>query len=118
MSLQLNGSTGLTFNNGSAQDVGGVGTGSQTWQNVAGSRTSGVTYTNTTGKPIMVSISATVLNTSIWIAYVSGIVVIYNNGSGATSNAPMTGTFIVPNGANYSLSVSGGSTVAYWAELR
>jgi hypothetical protein len=117
MAFNINGTTGLTFNNGSAQDVGGVGTGGQTWQNVTATRTNGVTYTNTTGKPIMVAITATVLNTGSWYAYVSGVLVVYNNGSGATSNAPMTTTFIVPNGANYSLTLSA-STLVYWIELR
>ena len=34
----------------------GLGVG-QTWQDLSGSRSTGVTYTNTTGKPIMVSLS-------------------------------------------------------------
>ena len=55
MAVDINGTTGLTFNNGSAQDVGGIGTGSQAWTNVTASRAFSTTYTNTTGKPIMVS---------------------------------------------------------------
>lgn len=118
MAVTVNGLNGLTFNNGSTQNVGALGV-QQTWQSVFFSRGFGVTYTNTTGKPIMVAITATVLNTSTWFAYVDGTLIIYNNGSGATSNAPVTGTFIVPNGSTYSANYSGGlSTIAQWVELR
>jgi len=52
-------------------DVGGfLGVG-QTWQDVTASRTSGVTYTNTTGKPIQVNVSG---GATGWLyAYVGGI---------------------------------------------
>jgi hypothetical protein len=49
MSLDLNGSSGVTFNNATAQSGAATGYG-QTWQAVT--RSSGVTYTNTTGRPI------------------------------------------------------------------
>ena len=118
MAVEINGLTGLTFNNGSLQDVGGVGTSGQTWQNVSGSRGFNTTYTNTTGKPIMVNIAATIINTTLIFAYVSNVQVSADAGTGATSNAPTTISFIVPNGANYLLSNSGFSAISVWAELR
>jgi hypothetical protein len=90
----------------------------QTWQNLLGSRAFGTTYTNSTGKPIMVNIAATIINTTTITAVVSGVTVAVENGTGATSNAPATVSFIVPNGATYSITNSGSSSLAVWAELR
>jgi hypothetical protein len=109
MAFNINGNTGLTFNNGSTQDVGGIGIG-QTWQNVAASRASGVTYTNTTGKPIMVNIMET-SNASSYF-YVDGVFV----GQGVGTGADATMSAIVPNGSNYSATLPGGFNG--WAELR
>jgi hypothetical protein len=96
----------------------GIGTG-QTWQNVLSSRAIGVTYTNSTSKPIEVSVSATTLNTTGWVATVSGFVVANVYGSGNSSFAPVTATFIVPVGATYIISIGAGSpSLTSWAELR
>jgi hypothetical protein len=81
----------------------GVG---QTWQNVAGSRTAGVTYTNTTGRPIVVSLGQTSFTGRSIV--VDGLTIATN--SGDTSNAQA----IVPNGSTYST----GFAVTYWLELR
>lgn len=79
----------------------GVG---QTWQNVTASRNSGVTYTNTTGRTICVS---------IWffreLTWDASIVV--NGVKGSNSFA------IVPAGATYLFSCSGVS-IKGWSELR
>ena len=70
--------------------TGGIGDG-QTWQAVT--RTGGVTYTNSTGKPIMVSL------------YGAGTLQIYVNdvlaGQSTVNNAANSITVIVPNGAQY-----------------
>jgi hypothetical protein len=108
MSLDLNGTSGITFNNGSNQNVGGVGIG-QTWQDVLASRASGVTYTNTTGKPIMVNVTENTNTTSY--LYVDGVLVSYHFGTGAD----LTMSAIVPNGSNYSVTAGG---LIGWAELR
>lgn len=90
----------------------------QTWQNVTASRAASTTYTNSTGKPIMVS---------IW-AQTSGTTDTYSNSfitvdgavramSTSTSRGSVTYSFvttIVPNGSTYSSS-SGGTQ---WHELR
>lgn len=94
----------------------GVG---QSWQNVTGSRASGITYTNNTGKPIMVSVGAIGRDAVVSI-YVSGILVakqtdIYDSNQNVSSC-----TIIVPNGADYSaIAVNAfGASLHFWAELR
>jgi hypothetical protein len=90
----------------------------QTWQ--APSRSAGTTYYNTTGKPILIAVSGRMnaLNTHFTYIYVSGILVTYAFGGGGAGNAffDVPGTAIVPPGASYSVTNTGG--VANWAELR
>jgi hypothetical protein len=129
MSIILDGTTGIssigtltgvssvTFSNSSTTTVGAIGDG-QTWQSVVGSRALGTTYTNSTGKPIMVNVAATIINTTTITAVVDGVTVAQENGTGASSNAPATVSFIVPNGSTYSVSNSGSTTLTVWAELR
>ena len=96
----------------------------QTWQNLSGSRASGTTYYNTTGKPICVSVvfsssgnitgygfvSIVVAGQTIWVGRVNHLTDI------ASDPASI---FVAPAGASYSVTASGvvGSTVA-WFELR
>jgi hypothetical protein len=105
MSLNINGTTGLTFNNGSAQDVGGVGTGGQTWQTFT--RIGGTTYTNTTGKPIFLSIQTVGNNTGGGGTNltIDGVSVAIGQGyAGAIGMAQGFGlSAIVPNGSTYSI---------------
>ena len=87
--------------------VFGVG---QTWKNVTASRSSGVTYTNNTGKPIEVSIyisgsSQTNLTTD-------GSLLITTVPSGTVAGMH---TAVIPN--NYTYRLSGGTPI-YWSELR
>ena len=82
----------------------------QTWQDVTASRSVGVTYTNTTGKPIQLSI--TVSGSSISLT-ISGIVAW--TGSGAVGTSLNYTSCIVPNGGTYVLS---SGTISKWAELR
>ena len=78
----------------------GVG---QSWQNVTASRASGVTYTNTTGKPILV-----VVNTYNGTPIVDGVTLRY---LGLATEGGWS--FIVPSGSTYSV-----TGVQSWAELR
>lgn len=82
----------------------GVG---QTWRNVTGSRTTGATYTNNTGKPITVAISVVVGGSSSF--YVNNVEV------GHVNDFTGTITFIIPNGNTYRLTAV--STLRIWAEL-
>ena len=87
----------------------------QTWQNVAGSRALGTTYTNSTGRPILVNIVASRSNTTgtlgITVAGVStGNLTIAQNVQGFVSA-------VVPNGATYLIG-STLTTINAWVELR
>jgi hypothetical protein len=104
----------------SATPVGGIGNG-QTWQDVTGSRALGTTYTNNTGKPIMVVV--TNYNggaNGVFLQITVGGVQILNNGGWPGGGNPMyaTGSVIVPNGVTYSASNSGGGGLNRWVELR
>jgi hypothetical protein len=104
MAVDINGTTGLTFNNGSTQDVGGIGIG-QTWQTFT--RVGGTTYTNSTGKPIFLSIQTTGNNTGGGGTNltIDGVVVAIGQGyAGGIGMAQGFGlSAIVPNGSTYSL---------------
>ena len=94
----------------------GIGVG-QTWQNFTGSLSLGTTYTNTTGRPIQVSVCVSHDELVVSTLSVSGVVVsvVRQEVGGATGYQQSTHTAIVPNGATYS--VTGGSLIS-WAELR
>lgn len=89
----------------------GVG---QTWQNVTSSRTKGTTYTNSTGKPIMVmaigayesagnqTLSITVDGVAMSVGFATGY-----------GGTPMS--VIVPNGSSYVVTYGANLT---WFELR
>ena len=91
----------------------GVG---QTWQSVTGSRALGTTYTNSTGRPILVNIVASRSNAAgtlgITVAGVStGDLDIAQAVEGFVSA-------IVPSGATYLISGSTLTTINAWVELR
>jgi hypothetical protein len=88
----------------------GIGVG-QTWQDVSGSRTAGVTYTNSTGKPIMVSTRTTATATDFNITVDGVTTALVTN----ISTTRMFMTTIVPNGSTYSVS---GYQAGFWSELR
>ena len=96
----------------------GIGVG-QTWQDLKGSRSSGTTYTNTTGRSIMVAVGARGRDARVEI-YVNGIQVAHDidtyDGNGPTSSA----SAIVPSGATYRVISANkyGTNVLFWSELR
>jgi hypothetical protein len=117
-------SNGTTWT--SATPAGGIGI-SQTWTNVTGSRSYGTTYTNSTGKPIYVSVSGSSSSAA------GGGIQFYIGGTliaqqGATQNASIASyhniTMIVPDGITYSANAipggggQGGSSLSLWYELR
>ena len=109
MSLVLDGTNGVTFNNSSTQSVGAVGAGSQTWQNLTASRALSTTYTNSTGLSIQV----------LFCGGGNGTYVATVNSVSLTSVVQVNQTgvqaFIVPNGQTYQIT---GATVGNWSELR
>ena len=92
----------------------GLGVG-QTWTNVTASRVSGTTYTNTTGKPICVSVTGTLAAANGLTLTISGIIV--NEGYVSAANTRPIAVGIVPNGETYSVAASP-STIKAWSELR
>jgi hypothetical protein len=88
----------------------------QTWQNVTASRIVGVTYTNTTGKPIMVAFMGSTTS-------VSGRAYFYVNDSlliaqSIILNSSVEVNLIVPHNSTYKVTVEGGVTKTSWWELR
>jgi hypothetical protein len=111
------GGTGQTTAALAGSALGAIGVG-QTTQDVTGSRAGGTTYTNSTGRPIMVYISAVnnaATTTTSQSVVVDGIQIL--NG-GTQSNRRMAYTFIVPSGSTYRFDLGGGDSVSNWAELR
>lgn len=101
---------GINLETANSYDIG-VG---QTWQDLKASRAAGVTYTNTTGKPIAVSLIYTASATSSTAIqlFVDGVIVdeafYTNNTSGECQS-------IVPNNSTYMVSHMPNMS---WSELR
>ena len=88
----------------------------QTWQDVTASRAASVTYTNSTGKPIMVNITTPYAANSDMSFFVDGknISAFTFNG---TTQVQWTTSAIVPNNSTY-YAVKGDSSSFTWFELR
>ena len=106
----------------------GLGGGGQSWQSLTASRAFGTTYTNSTGRPIMVAVTVGIDGAGsgprpYLESRVSGILVGYTvlgdrNGSNFEWGYG-TVSMLVPDGATYVASVTSGSpTILSWAELR
>lgn len=108
--MLVNADNSVGFPSGVSSGVLGTG---QTWQNLTGSRAAGVTYTNSTGKPIEVSFRLT-SNSSSTISFTVA-------GNTIPSTPPVGGwsavNFIVPDGSTYSIAYTNAATFI-WAELR
>ena len=96
----------------------GIGV-NQTWQDVTASRAIGTTYTNSTGKPILVAITYTnSAGTSVQGLTINGVVT-YASGVTTAGTSGAGFTLIVPNGATYvTVSNTGTMTKVTWNELR
>lgn len=88
----------------------------QTWQNLVASRTGGVTYTNTTGRTIIVSISVNP-GTAVAVLTVNSINVAITTNNPDDSATRDNLSAPVPNGATYILS-GAVQSLELWAELR
>jgi hypothetical protein len=90
----------------------------QTWQNVTSSRAYSTTYTNSTGKAIMVQIlSVTPAATQATCTFYVDGVAIGGFGMAQAGGIYNGGSFIVPTGSTYSVVVSNFVSVS-WFELR
>lgn len=90
----------------------------QTWQDLTGSRSASVTYTNSTGGPITFLPNVTrVNNDSIFTLYVNGTA-LFMSGSYASSGTAGAGVpVVVPDGDTYKIEISEGTLESWW-ELR
>ena len=98
---------------------GNIGVG-QTWQNVTASRAFGVTYTNSTGKPIFISVYGGGAPNHGTIEMLIDGIKIGQQGVNSVASAGMhaTMTAIVPNGSTYRVNNVLGASLYIWAELR
>jgi len=108
-------SDGTNWTSAAQATVAGLGLNGEVWNDVAGSRGFGSTYTNSRSYPIAVSATATCAVTSEIHAYVDGVLIAWYqwqfNGCGSYG-----GTFIiVPPGKTYRL--DSGQGVYQWKEL-
>jgi hypothetical protein len=92
----------------------GIGA-SQTWTNVAGSRAYGTTYTNSTGRSIVITVTATGAANNNVAIYISGTQ-INAGGSGGGAIVYDSVSAVVPNGVTYR--AQGTGAIAFWWELR
>lgn len=92
------------------------GSSSQAWSDVTGSRAFNTTYTNSTGKAISVAVTVTFQSGTAISGVVGGVTVIRSYAHASTEGGNIT--FIVPNGATYSVSQTGSISDTIWAELR
>lgn len=126
MTVSISGTSGITFPDSTTQAAAGIGV-SQTWQSFSSPTRqtdssftwSTITnkYTNSTGRPIMVSVGRYGVNgysTNVWVDGVAVAQATVDQYGGAESMAAV----IVPSGAQYAVSVSNGVWCNYWAELR
>lgn len=96
-------------------DVIGV---NQTWNDVTASRALTTTYTNTTGKPIMVNVRVSVNSVATMALAVGGLAIATARNDNA-SVVSATLSAIVPNNVTYSVTKSGAGTgtINLWSEL-
>lgn len=87
----------------------------QTWQNVTASRVAGTTYTNTTGRPIMVCVGTSGAGFSGIEVSVNGLPVIGSTTDSYTGTDRSSVSVVIPNANTYSITADGTIT---WLELR
>jgi hypothetical protein len=96
----------------------GLGVG-QTWTNVTSSRATGTTYTNSTGRPIFVSVVPNASAGLIGSFFINNVFVANSQdtpsgGGGGGSNF----TYVIPNGDTYKAVNNQNFVINQWWELR
>jgi hypothetical protein len=118
MPVTINGTNGVTFNDSSVQGASAIGYG-QTWTDVKASRATDVTYTNSTGKPIMVCFTPVASGSMFGYARINGANILYQQFTPSGGGGCAGWTFIVPAGSTYLIAnLSNMGTIAEWQELR
>ena len=109
----------LTAAQGKALNDQAFGIG-QTYSDVTAFRALGTTYTNTTGRPIEVSISLpdTYRQSPTVTINVGGVNILINKYDDSDGISSFSNSFVVPIGATYRISVNISVPITTWAELR
>ena len=137
MSLQFNGTNGITYNDGTLQSTAYTGSGSgggsgggdggdytpepMVWENKKAERGFDTLYTNTNDVPLYVQIysyTSGSLDTENWYFEIDGVNFGYNgvNTVGSINQTPM---FIIPAGSTYKAVIGGGiPVISKWNEAR
>lgn len=111
----VNTQLGLKANTSDLKEIGV----NQTWQDVTASRVTGVTYINTTGKPIEVLFSGGTNSTPAYLsAEINGVSIGLGGVITSSSTIFTNISFTVPNMETYRISVTGAVIVDNWSELR
>lgn len=109
-------SNGTTVGLARADSVVGVG---QSWQDVTASRVKDVNYTNSTSRPIMVSVGSALSGINELRLIIDGLEITrtaFNASTGASAGGSAV-TAVVPAGSSYRVSTPTGS-IGKWSELR
>ena len=125
MTMVLDGT--ITFGDATVQNsssntysnIYGIGNG-QTWTNVTASRAFSTTYTNSTGRPIFVTIHGqrtTASTTTLSVSINGGTSFIFCSGNNSGGGSQGNGSLIIPAGATYNVTSSDG-VIENWQELR
>jgi hypothetical protein len=87
---------------------------SQTWQDLTSSRSAGTTYTNSTGRPISISIVGNGSYAGFAVTVDSLNLVNFQGANSTIGDFTYTASLIIPAGSTYSVSRGGFSS---WFEL-
>jgi hypothetical protein len=104
----------LSGTNTGDQTLSEIGVG-QTWQDVSGSRSAGVTYTNSTGKPINLFLVIKNGSYSGFRFSIDGISLTYAD---LASQQDQSISLVIPNGVQYGNLLLNGNNIRHWLELR
>ncbi len=109
-------SNGTTWQSTAPAGIEGLGFGGEVWNDVTSSRSSGSSYTNSRGYPIMVMVNKGGSGASnSLVATVGGVTLPQFNSDTTNGGTNAVYTFIVPTGATYSVTASAG--IGKWCEL-
>jgi hypothetical protein len=121
MTMILDGT--ITFSDATVQNSSSnsytIGVG-QTWTNVTASRALSTTYTNSTGRPIMIAVHGqrtTASTTTLSISLNGGTSFIFCSGNNSGGGSQGNGSLIIPAGTTYNVTSSDG-VIENWQELR
>jgi len=104
----------LSGTNTGDQTLSEIGVG-QTWQDLSGSRSAGITYTNSTGKPINLFLVIEDGGNSGSTFSIDGISLTYGNLANLQNESI---SLVIPNGVQYGNLQLNGNNIRHWLELR